>query len=401
LAKINSSQFGAMKFVITKQEAGFFTSHVNWDLVITPNPCAPNVTFKISGYDDIRNGLFPSLGLGQVQSHIVWPEQVKPFFSKMFGKAEPLQIKTNIGVLGGLTTKISSPVATYKDQNGELNWKGLSGSISYDETRSDADIDLAGIHLTNGQKQFVIQLDKVSYESNLKQGASGLGLGESELSMSGLNVDGAGKSFGFKKLEINTKASEKDGFFAVNLNSKVEQLIQNGKTVGQFNMASSIEHIDAKALKNVTDLVKKARSECKPSYDAVIQAAQPIFEKGVNATLKNADLELFEGKAHAEGKANLPSLSAAEVQDIKQGLLKLEIDGKANITEKLISAIAKSMLEKSANGQPVDPQLQAQVVGQMLEKPLSEGLIVKAADGYTSSFQVRQGKTSVNGKALN
>ncbi|HEY4713899.1 MAG TPA: DUF945 family protein [Aquirhabdus sp.] len=403
LTKLSGSELGAMKFVITKQEAGFFSSHINWDLIITPNPCAPNATFKISGYDDIRNGLIPSLGFGQVQSHIIWPESAKPFLTKMFGEKEPLRITTTMGLLGELTSKISSPIATYKDEKGTLDWKGLSGSISRsrDEKNSDTEIDFAGVHLTNSQQQFVIQLDKISYESHLDQGASGLGLGKSELSVSGLNVEKDGKTYGFKKLDINSDASEKDGFFAVGVKANVESFLRNGQTIGKFDMAFHADHIDAKALKNVNDLFKKVRSECKPNYDGLIQAAQPIFAKGVHATLKNVDLELFDGKAHAEGKAKLPSLSAAEVQDPKLGLLKLEIDGKANFTEKLISAIVGVMLESNSQGQPVDPQLKAQVVAQMLEKPLSAGLIVKAADEYTSSFQVRQGKTIVNGKALN
>ncbi len=403
LAKISDSQLGAMKFVITKQEAGFFTSHVNWDLIITPNPCAPNGTFKISGYDDIRHGLVPSLGFGQVQSHIIWPERAKPFLTKMFGEKEPLKITTNIGLFGTLTTKVSSPVAMYTDEKGTLDWKGLSGSISrsYDEKQSETDIEFAGVQLKNTQKNFVLQLDKVGYESDLAQGASGLGLGEGKLSLKGLNVETDGKTFGFKTLVIHSDASEKDGFFAVNLNSKVESFVQDGQNIGKFDMVFNVDHIDAKALKNVNDLVKKLRSECKPNFDGLMQAAQPIFAKGVNATLKNADIELFDGKAHAEGKVNLPSLSAAEVQDPQLGLLKLEIDGKANFTETLISAIVGVMLESNSQGQPVDPQLQAQVVAQMLAKPLSEGLIVKTADGYTSNFQVRQGKSIVNGKSLN
>lgn len=403
LAKISGSQLGAMKFEITKQESGFLTSHVNWDLIITPNPCTPNATFKISGYDDIHHGFIPSLGFGQVQSHIIWPERAKPFLTKMFGEKEPLKITTNIGLLGALTTKISSPNAIYKDEKGTLEWKGLSGSISRsrDEKSNDMDIDFAGVHLTSNLKQFVIQLDKISYDSDLDQGASGLSSGESELSASGLHVEKEGKTFGFKKLEISSDASEKNGFFAVNLKANVESFLRNGQSIGKFDMAFNADHIDAKALKNVNDLVKKLRSECKPHYDGLIQAAQPIFAKGVNATLKHADLELFEGKAHAEGKANLPSLSAAEVQDPQLGLLKLEIDGKANFTETLISAIVGVMLESNSQGQPVDPQQQAQLVAQMLAKPLSQGLIVKTADGYASTVQVRQGKTSVNGKALN
>lgn len=403
LAKINSSQLGAVKFVITKQESGFLVSHVNWDLIITPNPCAPNFNFKISGYDEIRNGFIPSLGLGQVQSHIIWPERAKPFLSKMFGNNEPLKITTNIGMFGALTSKISSPKAIYKDEKGEFEWKGFSGTLSRskDQKHSNIDFDFSGLKLDTNQKQFVVQLGKVSYESDIKESHSGLGVGDAELLLNGLNVEKDGKTFGFKTLNITSDASEKDGFIEGNFQAKVENFLQNGKTIGQFNMALSIEHIDAKALNNVNDLVKKLRTECKPNYDGLMQAAQPIFAKGINATLKNVDIELFDGQAHASAKVNLPSLTAAEVQDPQLGLLKLEIDGKADFNEKLMLAIAGIVLEANAHGQTVDAQQKAQVAAKMLEKPLSDGLIVKNAEDYVSSFQVRQGKATVNGKPLN
>ena len=403
LARINGSQLGAMKFVITKQEAGFLTSHVNWDLIVTPNPCTPNATFKISGYDVIRNGLIPSFGFGQVQSHIIWPESAKPFLTKMFGDKEPLKIKTNVGIFGTLTSKISSPSATYQDEKGTIEWKGLSGKMSrsQNEKDNDTEFDFAGFHLTSSQKSFVVQLDKMSYESKLKQEGSGLGSGDGELSVDGFNVETQGKTYGFKDLDIKSKVSEKDGFSAVEFNAKVERILQNDKTIGQFNMAFNIDHIDAPALKNVNDLVKKVRTECKPNYEVLTQAAQPIFAKGVNATLKRFDLELFGGEAHAGGTANLPPLTVAEVQDPKLGMLKLEVDGNANFTDKLIYALTGMMLEANAHGQEIEPAQQVQAAAQMLAKPLGAGLIVKTTDGYASNIKVRQGKVVVNGKPLN
>ena len=76
------------------------------------------------------------------------------------------------------------------------------------------------------------------------------------------------------------------------------------------------------------------------------------------------------------------------------------MDGQVSVTQKLISALVDMAAQTNGNGQPVDPQQSAQVENALLAKPLSEGLIVKTADGYVSSFNIRQGKTTVNGKQL-
>jgi uncharacterized protein YdgA (DUF945 family) len=404
LAKLNASQFGGMKVVVTKQESGFLTSRVNWDLIVTPNPCSPDVTFKLSGYDVIHNGIFPSVGLGQIQTHILWPERLQPTLTKIFGSKEPLVITTNVGLLGALSTDISSPAVTYSAENqGTLDWKGFNFKAKYNKaaTTSHIDFDFDGATMTSGNKQLVIKLDDIHYEVESETGISGLGLGEGELVLKGLNVTKDSQNFGFKDLKVKTHASEKGGFFAVDIKTHVAKLIQNDQSVGNVDLAFNVDHVDALALKNVTEIAKKTQNECKPSHTALIQAAQPIFEKGMVATLNHADVELFGGKAHAEAKFKLPPLTAAEVQDPKQGLQKVEIDGQANVTQKLITAIVDMVAKANSNGQPIDPQQRAQLESTLLAKPLSEGLIVKNAEGYVSQFSVRQGKTTVNGKPLN
>ena len=402
IAKLNASQFGGLKVVITKQESGFLTSRVNWDLILTPNPCSPEVTFKLSGYDVIHNGIFPSVGLGQIQTHILWPERIQPTLTKIFGSKEPVVIKTNVGLLGALSTDISSPAVTYSGENqGSLDWKGFNFKSKYNKTAttSHIDFDSDGATMTTGNKQFSIKLDEIHYDSESEKGISGLGLGESEIILEGLNVTKDSQSFGLKDLKVKTHASEKDGFFAVDIKTHIDKLIQNDQSVGNVDLAFNVDHIDALALKNLTEIAKKTQNECKPSHTALIQAAQPILEKGMVATLNHADVELFGGKAHAEAKFKLPTLTVAEAQDPKLGIQKVEIDGQANVTQKLITAIVDMMIK--SNGQPVDPQQHAQIENTLLAKPLSEGLIVKNAEGYVSQFSVRQGNTTVNGKPLN
>jgi uncharacterized protein YdgA (DUF945 family) len=403
LAKLNTSQFGGIKVVITKQQSGFLTSHVNWDLIVTPNPCAPNVTFKVSGYDVIHNGIFPSFGLGQIQTHILWPEGIQPTLIKIFGSQEPLTITTNVGMLGGLTTKLSSPSANYKAENqGTLDWKGFDLKIktNHDASKSDIDFDFDGATMTSGNKQLVVKLDDIRYNVKSKTGRSGLGLGEGELVLEGLNVTKDGQVFGFKDLKVKTEASESDGFFAIKIKSQLKNLIKNDQTIGNVDLAMSVDHVDALALKNVSDIAKKSQQECQPSRTALIQAAQPIFEKGMSATLDHADIELFDGKAHGQAKLNVPMLTLAEVQDPKLGMLKVEIDGQANITQKFITSIVDIIAKANSNGQPVTPEQSAQIESSLLEKPLSEGLIVKTTEGYVSTLSIRQGKTTVNGKQL-
>ncbi len=401
LAKLNDGTLGAIKIVVNKQQVGFLTGRVDWNIIITPDPCLPERTIKLSGYDEIKNGIFPSLGWGQIESHIIWPEEARPVLTKIFGSKEPLQIKSKVNFLGGLTTQITSPASTFGNEKGSFEWKGLTGSVSQDSNavRFNGDVVIPGVVFTSANKETVITLDKVSYDFDTKKGKSGLGLGQGEVVLSALNVANAGKSFGFKNFKVTSQTTEKDDFFAMNLTYNIAELLQEGKNVGKVDLALSADHIDALALKDVVTIAQKMQTQCKPSPTALLKAIQPIFAKGVNAKIDRFDVGLFDGKAHAEATAILPALTAEELKDTKVAFLKLTVDGKANVTQALLNKLAD--IAGKTQGQPTSPEQSAQMVEAMLAKPLSEGLITKTADGYTTALQVRLGKLSVNGKPMN
>ncbi|AXI02184.1 YdgA family protein [Aquirhabdus parva] len=401
LAKLNDGALGPLKIVINKQQFGFFTGRVDWDVIFTPNPCEPDHTIKFSGYDDIKNGVFPSLGWGEIQSHIIWPEEARPILTKIFGTKEPLQIKTNVGFLGGLQVQVMSPASTFGNEKGSFEWKGFTGKITQDRTASRLHGNLIspGISFTSADKETVITLDKVSYDFDSQKGQSGLGLGQGELVFSALNAVNAGKSFGFKDFKLISETTEKDGFFAMSMTYKVAELLQEGKSIGKIELAVTADHIDALALKDVVAVMQKMQTQCKPAPDRLLKAAQPIFAKGISAKVNHLDIGFFDGKAHAEATANLPALTVEEQKDPKSAVQKFSVDGKANVTQALLIKLAD--IAGKTQGQPTSPEQSAQMVEMMLAKPVSEGLLSKSADGYTTTLQVCEGKVSVNGTPLN
>lgn len=399
VAKLGEGAPGSIKYVITKREMGFLTSHIDWELIVTPDPCQPEQTMRITGYNVIHNGLFPSLGMGQIETHINWPANVKQGFTKFFGDKEPLQITTNVGLLGSYTTHIKSPSANFKDNNGTFDWQGMN--VEFGQNKAGSKSTLSGVinggSISVPSKQMDVKLDKISFESEGSKGLAGFNLGISKLQAAGLSFNtAADKSYGFKDLSLIADASEKDGFLGIKETLKVAQLIQDGKQVGKVDAALSFNHIDAASLKNVLDLQKKMSTECKPSPEPLLTAAKPLFAKGIKIALDHLDLELFEGKAHADAVVNLPPLSDADMQDMKQALLKLEVDAKANVSQSMmLQLVSKTM----APGQTLTDAQSAEMINAMLEKPLAQGLLTKTADGYSTVFQMRQGQPLINGKS--
>ena len=320
--------------------------------------------------------------------------------TKFFGNKEPLQITTTVGLLGGYTTHIKSPATSFKDGDGTFDWQGLDAQFSQNKSGSKATLSgvINGGSVNVPSKQVDMKLDKISFESEGSKGLAGFNLGVSELKAVGFSLNTpAGKNYGFKDLKLVADASEKDGFLGIKENFTVAQLIQDSKSIGKVDAALSFSHIDAATLKNVLDLQKKMANECKPSPEPLFTAAKPLFAKGMKIALDHLDLELFDGKAHADAVVNLPPLTDADMQDMKQALLKLEVDAKANVSQVLINQLASKAMAQP--GQTLTDAQTAQMIDAMLAKPLAQGLLTKTADGYATVFQMRQGQPLINGKA--
>jgi uncharacterized protein YdgA (DUF945 family) len=401
--KLSDNARGTFKVNVTKQDVGFLKSRVDWDMIITLDPCQPEQVITLTGYSIIHNGVVPSLGLGSVETHINYPTQMTKGLTELFGTAEPLQITTQVGLLGGTSTTLVSPVAKYKDGDDTVEWKGLnahinankSGSkISYSGTINGLDVNFAKDGMTG-------KLDKISFSADGKKGQSSFLLGKGSIQLDGLNITTAGKQYGFKDLKISTDSDESNGLLSMKNNAKLDQLLMDGKNLGKADIDLSLDHLDAAALKNIIDVQTAMSKQCKPTPEALLAALKPLMMKGFSATLNHIDVTLHDGKAHADAKVNLPALTDAEAQNPQTAFAKLELDGKANFNQALISQIVDFALSsKEAAGQTVTAEQKAQMVQAFLARPLAEGLLIKTADSYATALSYRAGQMLVNGKPL-
>ncbi len=412
LAKLGGDQKGIIKIVVTEKEAGFLTSHVSWAAVITRDPCKPYNGVIIDGDSEIHNGLIPSLGFGQIQTHITWPESIRPVLTNIFGMKEPLQITTTVGLSGAMTTKMVSPAATYSSEQGVLDWKGLNGEfVQNGSGHIQTDFEMDGMTFTAKTTGLVMKMGQMNWSGTTDKGASGIGLGKGTFKLTSLEFDKDSKAYGFNNLNASMDSSERNGFFAVNEQLQIAQLLTSGQSIGKVDVALGIGHIDALALRNVIDVMQKEQSVCKSapddlkaSADQLIQAAQPILAKGFTAKLDHLDITLSDGKAHADANVDVPSLNSAEMHDLKLALLKVDVDGSVSVSQKLLMSLANFAGQAQAKGQPIDPQQSGQMVDAMLAKVLETGFVSKVDDStgtnYVSILKLRQGKVILNDKPL-
>jgi len=414
LTKMASDQSGMVKVVITRQTTGFLTSRVDWAAVITPNPCKPYEAFKVDGYDIIHNGVFPSLGMGQIETHIVVTEQIQPYVVKVFGTQEPLKITTNIGFSGDYVTSIESPAATYTDEQGQITWKGLNGKFiqTAGNSHSASQFTIEGLDVNAKAPEFAMKLGQMNLNSNSVKGMSGLGLGKGEFVLKTAEINADGKTYGLNDFKVSVDTSESNGFLAFSEKFQVAQLLKSGQSVGNMDIALSMEHLDALAVKNALDVLKKDQAVCqsdsgqaKASTDQFMQALKPILAKGFTAKLDHLNIETSDGKAHAAANVIVPSLNEAEVQDPKQALQKVNVDASANVSQSLLTTIASVAAKAKAQGQAIDSMQSDEMVDAMLVKPLTEGFVTKVTDTagtrYSSTFNLRDGKMTLNDKTLN
>ncbi len=389
-----------VKFVITHQQTGFLHSRVDWAVTWQPDPCTPDKTLSLHGYDDIDNGPIPSGGWGRATTHIIWPQEIQSELAAAFNRQEPLTLVSTVSLLGVVTSTVTSPVAHWEGDSMTLEWHGLESTMTRNLRNDHVSIHVSapGLEVSDPRQAMNMSLEQVGYDFNGTMVPQGLSTGEGKLAIKSFELSHPKGQFGATGIQISSKATNENGFYGMNLRYLVDAVQHQQEPVGKFDLALDVQHVDAKGLSLLIKALNHLSGQCKPSREPVLTAMQPILQKGMSVKLDHLDIDMLDGKAHADATAVLPALSAEESRDPKAFMNRVTVDGSAKVTLPLLQNMFKLLSGPQAAN--LSPEQLAAMVDQIMAKPLAQGLVVKSEDGFTSHLAVQQGHLLVNDIAL-
>ncbi|XID75189.1 YdgA family protein [Alkanindiges sp. WGS2144] len=401
IERFNRHTLSPVTLKLTSFKRGFLHSRANWEVNLTLDPCQPNNSMVLTGYDEITHGFIPSLGWASIHSHIIWPDVVETPLKQVFASKEPLSIRSRVNFLGNLRTHISSPAFNWQNELMQVNWKGLQGSINFSENNEQLSFKVQVPGLTvqakNSNTQQLV-LSDLRYQGSQRVEQSLLPLGKTEFLIKNIQVGSQNNLWRFKNVLLGSKNQLNRGMLSANMNYQIDNIDFNQQSVGNFQANVVLEHLSEQAVQEAYQRIGLLQRQCNPPTQAILQAFAPIFKQGFQLRLNQAELQLFKGSAQANALVLLPAMSQPEQQSVEQILNQMSASGRLQVSEQLIKGVFEHISQQK--GEAMSPAEAEQMLRMITQNMLEQGYLTKTATGYQLSFALNQGQASVNGQPL-
>ena len=83
--------------------------------------------------NEVKHGPFPGftgIGMGRIDTKLVWSKELRAQLDKFLPGREPVEITTQLALLGGASSHVTSPAFELKDEKMSLAWQGFEGDFS-------------------------------------------------------------------------------------------------------------------------------------------------------------------------------------------------------------------------------------------------------------------------------
>lgn len=397
--KFNATTLSPVAIKLTSFKQGFLKSRANWEISLTLDPCQPDNSMVLTGYDEIQHGFIPSLGWASIDSHIIWPDSVETKIREVFKGQEPLTVHTRVNLLGSINTRLQSPAAQWQGTTVQVNWQGMQGSLKL-TTSNKIKFDLRAPKLlvnNLASNSGSIAFDDMRYQGEQKSGNSLLPLGTTTLSLDSMQASLAQQQWGLRDVKLSSKNQVNKDMLSAEASYKVDKILLGQQDIGNFKANLTLGHIPAQAAQQSYVAFNRLQRQCNPSRQDMLKALEPVLKEGFQVNLSQADLNLFQGTAQANALIVMQPLPAAAQQSPEQILKKIMANGKVQVSDQLLSGIFEQI--SRLKGQPISPAEAGQTVQMLMQGMLEQGYFTKTATGYQATFALTNGQPSINGKA--
>jgi len=308
-----------------------------------------------------------------------------------------------------------------------LGVKALFGtSANLDKLNSD--FILYG--LSGAASKVVFKLGKVLHYSKLFRTQEGLWLGDSQLSISSINLNIADeKTFSLAGLDFGLNADNHAGVLNFKWDVSLDKLLVEDKAYGPGVLKLTIKNIDPAAMplvnQQVSNILQKSQDP-QLSMMAILYEMPKLLSKGAQLELEEMSFKVPEGKITGHFKIWVPKNNLTDPQLLLQKVLG-EGQFKAPMSlvrELMVASITDSITKqaaKTAQAQSTPQQVAAapvatpapapvaadvktqaqQKADKTLQDMVSKGFLNVEGNDYVFNFKLENQQVTVNGQPFN
>lgn len=403
------------KFANVKFERGIFSSNLTYDVLLT----IENESWKYPLEGKINHGPLPLDRLSQFnfapvllssQDQLVKNADTQAWFDYAQGQ-NPFMSQVAIGYDRKFGGKVNMAPIKLQFDDLDASWKGLDATFSNVDEKGVGNVDVAlngvnAIVINEFGKKNVIELNKLTVNSQLSSSEwDQLPVGAQKLAIDSFKLtaetpENKEEFFEYRDIEIAAN-SNKDGEFVNNkFDSKIKNIVFNGKSLGQLDINLALNHLEGKTLNELFTLLNKTGINDQASSEKASALAKDLLDKQPLLDINPISLTNESGKLNADLKVefangNFEALAQGSVLSLfKQFALNVDVNKAA-----LAKFISTSQQAANVPAEEADAQAKLYADSAMTELA-QQGIFVDGETNSTLKLAIENGELKLNGQVI-
>ncbi|EEX50321.1 YdgA family protein [Pasteurella dagmatis] len=403
------------KFVNVKFERGIFSSNVTYDVELN----IENESWKYPMEGKINHGPLPLDHLSQFnfapvllssKDQLIKNADTQAWFDYAQGQ-NPFMSHVAIGYDRKFSGKVNMASIKFPFDVLEASWKGLDATFSNVDEKGAGDFDLVvnglnAVAVNQLGKKNVIELNKLSLNSQLTTSEwEQIPVGSQKLvidsfKLKGEQLENQEENFEYRDIVITANAS-KDGEFVNNkFDSKIKDIVFNGKSLGQLDINLMLNHLEGKTLNELLTLLSETGINDQVSSEKIASLARALLDKQPLLDINPISLTNESGKLTSDLKVefangNFDALTQGNVLSLfKQFAVNVDVNK---------SALAKfiSISQQAANVPAQEADEYAKLYADSAMADLAQqGIFVDGETNSTLKLAIENGELKLNGQVI-
>jgi uncharacterized protein YdgA (DUF945 family) len=395
----------------------------------------------------LHGTIYPTLAYANTK--LVLPAKLNNLLNKFFANNQPLVIENIILPNKSGKYLISSPSFNYDEalSGVKVDWGGLDYQIIYNAQFDNFEnkLNIPLFHLlapTKGE----LSLNGFSYQANSESSIHSISVGSKELSLASLKVQltesntkfnqfkfgdaihaltGVNSAsflngldvinptnFSLTNVKYKSLSQDVDNYFSAQATASFESLVSNQVSYGPMNLDLSLQHINASAFNQLTDVLNDlakqnntADDEQAKSMQRLKQAMSPILQESPVIQLNKFIIQLPKGQISLSGKATthdfMPSDMESQTKFMSKIVANLDFSVPKSVMAYLFVLQMKYML--STGNTQMDAQssealfkLVDILLDNQLQVWLKKGYLTESGNQLSSHIALESGIISLN-----
>jgi uncharacterized protein YdgA (DUF945 family) len=382
-----------------------------------------------------------TFGLGLAQATVPLPDQILSQFNELFSSSS-IKPTFNISLLlryaGMLKINLNIPsfVLMSKDNQAQIDWKGLSGQWNASRKLAHIKGNVAFLGLTFKAGTSSGSIGPVELKYNVENSENGLVAGDASIGLQSFQFGASGLSAigveGFQAVS-DSDIKTKDNVPLINssLKADVRKVTYQGFDYGPGVLDVNVSNLDAEALDQIQQKLQAASNENLTDSQqqifllTLLPEVSRLLQRGVEIHVKQFQLSIPQGLILATAKVKLPLQQNAN-QNPLQLIQQINAYVTAEVPAFWLSDRLKNFLqfkieqrqlmeqqrvEKDASGDNILPMkllssqeinaLAKQQAVEQLQILVQNGVLLQKDNVYRIKVAFRAGTFYINGKPFN